>query len=389
MTAWLLAWSIPSPANGVWYLGPVPIRAYALCIILGVVAAIWLGERRWTARGGTAGQIGDIALWAVPAGLVGARAYHVATDSQLYFGPGGDPLGALEIWNGGLGIWGAIAGGVLGAWLYTRRHGIRLLSLADALAPGLLLAQAIGRFGNYFNQELFGRPTDLPWGLEIAAGNRPEGYAQFATFHPTFLYEALWNLAALAVVIYLDRRLRLGHGRVFALYVMAYTLGRGWIEHLRIDPVELQDVGGLRFNVWMSIVLFLLAAAYFVVVGRRHRGPDTRERSPYVEGAAPAVAASDPEPDPEPDSDAGPNSDPNGADAEMGPAPAPAPTPGTTPEGRPAVPPGEAFVSRNDPRPEPWPAVGCCLRMGQCRPSTSMLTLTARNPESGGLPVAG
>ncbi len=310
MTAWL-AWSIlsiPSPSQGVWYLGPVPIRAYALCIILGVVAAIWLGERRWAARGGTPGQIGDIALWAVPAGLVGARAYHVATDSQLYFGPGGDPLGALEIWNGGLGIWGAIAGGVLGAWLYTRRHGIRLRPLADALAPGLLLAQAIGRFGNYFNQELFGRPTDLPWGLEIAAANRPEGYTQFATFHPTFLYEALWNLAALALVVYLDRRLRLGYGRVFALYVMAYTLGRGWIEDLRIDPVELQDVGGLRFNVWMSIVLFLLAAAYFVVVGRRHRPPHTREPSPYVGDRTTPVDETDPN-DPKDPDQAGADSD--------------------------------------------------------------------------------
>ncbi len=282
MTPALTLLSIPSPAEGVWYLGPLPIRAYALAIILGVVAAVWLGERRWVARGGTPGQVGDLALWAVPAGLVGARAWHVATDSALYFGEGGNPVGALQIWNGGLGIWGAIAGGLLGAWLYTRRHGILLRPLADALAPGLLLAQAVGRLGNYFNQELFGKPTELPWGLEIDTDHRPQGYEQFATFHPTFLYEALWNLAALAVLIWIDRRLRLGYGRVFALYVMLYTLGRGWIEYLRIDPVELADVGGLRFNVWTSIVLFVLAAAYFVLVGRRHPAPETREGQPFV-----------------------------------------------------------------------------------------------------------
>jgi prolipoprotein diacylglyceryl transferase len=279
--------SIPSPSEGVWHLGPFPVRAYALAIILGVVVAVWTGERRWVARGGTHGQIGDIALWAVPAGLIGARAWHVATDHDLYFGQGGDPVGALEIWHGGLGIWGAIAGGLLGAWVYCWRHGILLRPLADALAPSLLLAQAVGRFGNYFNQELFGKPTTAPWGLEIDAAHRPTGYEQYATFHPTFLYEGLWNLGAIAVLVWADRRFRLGYGRVFALYVMLYTLGRGWIEDLRIDPVELQDVGGLRFNVWTSIVLFVLAAAYFVVTTLRHRSPDTREPSPYVDGRDP------------------------------------------------------------------------------------------------------
>ncbi len=277
--------SIPSPSEGIWYLGPLPIRAYALAIILGVFAAVWTGERRWVARGGQHGQIGDMALWAVPAGLVGARVWHVATDSALYFGEGGDPVAALQIWNGGLGIWGAIMGGFVGAWLYGRRHGMLLRPLLDALAPSLLLAQIIGRFGNYFNQELVGRPTDLPWGLEIDAAHRPTGYEQFATFHPTFLYEALWNLAAIGVLLWADRRFRLGHGRVFALYVMLYTAGRGWIEDLRIDPVELQDVGGLRFNVWTSIVLFVLAAAYFVWSARALPG---REPTPYAEGRAPA-----------------------------------------------------------------------------------------------------
>jgi phosphatidylglycerol---prolipoprotein diacylglyceryl transferase len=282
--------SIPSPSQGVWHLGPLPIRAYALAIILGVVAAVWVGEKRWVARGGTPGQIGDIALWAVPAGLIGARLYHVATDHDLYFGPGKHALDALKVWHGGLGIWGAIAGGLLGAWLYTSRHNIRLRVLADSLAPGLLLAQAIGRFGNYFNQELYGRPTKLPWGLEIAPSKWPEGmtFPVGTTFHPTFLYEALWNLAGIALLLYLDRRYKLGYGRVFAIYVMIYTAGRGWIESLRIDTIELNNVLGLRWGVWMSIILFVGAAVYFVVVGRRHRPPDTREPSPYVETAAAA-----------------------------------------------------------------------------------------------------
>ena len=285
----LVALSIPSPSQGVWHLGPLPIRAYALAIILGVLAAVWTGERRWVARGGTHGQIGDIALWAVPAGLVGARAYHVATDHNLYFGNGADPVGALEIWHGGLGIWGAIAGGLLGGWFYCRRHGILLRPLADALAPSVLLAQVIGRFGNYFNQELYGQPTTLPWGLEIDPGNWPAGmtFAAGTVFHPTFLYEAVWNLVGVGLLVYLDRRFKLGFGRVFALYVMIYTAGRGWIETLRIDPIELDNVLGLRWGVWMSIVLFVLAAAYFLVAGRRHPRPESRETSPYAEGRVP------------------------------------------------------------------------------------------------------
>jgi prolipoprotein diacylglyceryl transferase len=276
--------SIPSPSQGVWHLGPLPIRAYALAIILGVVAAVWVGERRWVSRGGTPGQVGDIALWAVPAGLIGARLYHVATDHDLYFGPGKHAIDALKVWHGGLGIWGAIAGGLLGAWLYTRRHNIRLRVLADCLAPGLLLAQAIGRFGNYFNQELYGRPTKLPWGLEIDPDKWPSGmtFPAGTTFHPTFLYEAIWNVAGIALLLYLDRRFKLGYGRVFAIYVMIYTAGRGWIESLRIDTIELNNVLGLRWGVWMSIILFVGAAAYFVVASRRHRRPDTREVSPYV-----------------------------------------------------------------------------------------------------------
>jgi prolipoprotein diacylglyceryl transferase len=290
LTTLLTQLSIPSPGQGVWHLGALPIRAYALCIIAGVVVAVWYGERRWVARGGRTGEVGDIALWAVPAGLIGARAYHVATDHDLYFGAGRNPWAALEIWHGGLGIWGAIAGGAVGAWLACRHRGIRMRPLMDALAPSLLLAQAIGRWGNYFNQELFGRPTNKPWALEIDPANRPPGYEEFPTFHPTFLYECVWNLAGAALVVWLDRRLKLGFGRVFALYVMVYCAGRVWIESLRIDTIELDDVLGLRWGVWMSIILFVAALAYFVVIGRRHPRPASREPDVYVEGREPADA---------------------------------------------------------------------------------------------------
>ena len=282
---------IPSPSNGIWYLGPVPIRGYALSIILGIIVSIWLAERRWIARGGRPGDISDLAVWGVPFGLIGGRLYHVLTDHALYFGEGRHPVEALYVWRGGLGSWGAIALGALGIVIGARRKGIRLLPVLDAIAPTVLVAQAIGRWGNWFNQELFGKPTDLPWALEIDPENRPAGYFQDATFHPTFLYEFVWNLGAFGFVVWADRRFRLGHGRVAALYVMAYTLGRGWIEMLRIDDVELKNVGGLRFNVWTSIVLFVAAAIYFVVSSRRHPG---REESVYVDDEPADVVAPSP-----------------------------------------------------------------------------------------------
>jgi prolipoprotein diacylglyceryl transferase len=277
--------SIPSPAEGVWHLGPVPIRAYALCIIAGIVVAIWLGERRWVARGGLPGEVSDLAIWAVPFGLVGGRLYHVITDWELYFGEDKNPVTALYVWRGGLGIWGAIALGALGVWIGARLRGIKLLPLLDALAPGVLVAQALGRWGNWFNQELYGRPTDLPWGLEIDVAHRPSQYLDVATFHPAFLYECLWNLAAFALLVWLDRRFRLGHGRVLALYVMLYTAGRAWIENLRIDDVQMNDVVGLRLNVWTSIVLFVLATAFFVWSARRHPGREevVRTREPEAD----------------------------------------------------------------------------------------------------------
>jgi prolipoprotein diacylglyceryl transferase len=275
VTGRLVAWAIPSPSTGVWHLGPVPIRAYALCIIVGILAAIWISDRRWLARGGAPNEIADLAIWAVPFGLVGGRLYHVLTDWELYFGEGRNPVTALYVWRGGLGVWGSIAMGALGVLVGARLKGIRVLPVIDAMAPGVLVAQALGRWGNWFNQELFGRPTDLPWGLEIDVAHRPAGYLDEATFHPTFLYESLWCLAAAVLLVWADRRWRLGHGRVFALYVMAYTLGRGWIEMLRIDDVQLDDVLGLRWNVWTSIILFVLAAAYFVWSAKARPGRET------------------------------------------------------------------------------------------------------------------
>lgn len=281
MLALLAPLSIPSPDQGIWHLGPLPLRAYALCIILGIVAAIWIGERRWVARGGQPGEVSDLAVWAVPFGLVGGRLYHVATDWQLYFGEGQNPVTALYVWRGGLGVWGAIALGAVGVVIGARRKHIRLLPMLDAIAPGVLVAQALGRWGNWFNQELFGRPTSLPWGLEIDPLYRPAGYQDVETFHPTFLYECLWNLGAFGVLVWLDHRFRLGFGRVVAGYVMLYTLGRGWIEHLRIDTVQMDDVLGLRLNVWTSIVMFVAAAAYFAWATLRRPG---REEAVYTGG---------------------------------------------------------------------------------------------------------
>jgi prolipoprotein diacylglyceryl transferase len=316
MTALTTVLSIPSPSSGIWYVGPFPLRGYALAIILGIVAAILIGERRWIARGGRAGDIQDIAIWAVPFGLIGGRLYHVLTDQDLYFGAGQHPIEALYVWRGGLGVWGAIGLGAVGAIIGAKRKGIKLLPVLDAMAPGVLVAQALGRWGNWFNQELFGKPTDLPWGLSVSDDvAAAAGYPPGTTFHPTFLYESLWCLAGFGVLIWADRRFRLGHGRVVALYIMVYTVGRGWIEMLRIDNVELEDVGGLRFNVWTSLVLFVAALIWFVLSARRQPG---REEEVYVEGRAPvadaaaeAVVPADlPAADTDADTDAGPDEGP-------------------------------------------------------------------------------
>jgi prolipoprotein diacylglyceryl transferase len=283
----------------VWHLGPVPIRAYALCIIVGIVVALLIGDRRWEARGGERGVIYDIALWAVPFGLIGGRLYHLATDWRTYFGESGAGLGAaIRIWDGGLGIWGAVALGGLGAWIGCHRRGIPLPAFADAVAPGIVLAQAIGRLGNYFNQELFGRETTVPWGLEIFYRRDPAGFVDVHSLdgvstgqlalvvQPTFLYELLWNVAVFVALIYLDRHLTIGHGRLFALYVAGYCFGRFCIELLRDDTAT--HIAGIRINSFTSTFVFIGAVVYLILAQKG------REDQAMVGG----VATEEPVPEP-------------------------------------------------------------------------------------------
>jgi len=278
--------SFPSPPQGVWHLGPVPIRAYAVFIIIGILVALLLGDRRWTARGGESGVIYDIALWAVPFGLIGGRLYHVLTDWKTYFGPGGaGPVAALRVWDGGLGIWGAVALGGVGAWIACRRRGIPLPAFGDAIAPGIVLAQAIGRLGNYFNQELYGRETTLPWGMEIFYRRDPSGMIDVhslngvstgqvaAIVHPTFLYELLWNLLVFIILLIVDRRFRIGHGRLFALYVALYCVGRFCVELLRDDTAT--HIAGIRINSFTSTFVFLGAVVYIILARKGREDPST------------------------------------------------------------------------------------------------------------------
>uniref|UniRef100_UPI001F4C65E0 prolipoprotein diacylglyceryl transferase n=1 Tax=Mycolicibacterium neoaurum TaxID=1795 RepID=UPI001F4C65E0 len=283
MTVTTLAY-IPSPDQGVWFIGSVPLRAYALCIIAGIVAALVIGDRRWAARGGERGVIYDIALWAVPFGLVGGRLYHVMTDWPTYFGEGGAGLvAAFRIWDGGLGIWGAVALGAVGAWIGCRQRGIPLPAFGDAIAPGIILAQAIGRLGNYFNQELYGRATTVPWGLEIYERRDAAGFRDtlngvstgqvIGVVHPTFLYELLWNLLVFALLIWADRRFNLGHGRLFALYVAGYCVGRFCVELLRSDTATL--IAGIRINSFTSTFVFIGAVVYIMVAPKGREAPET------------------------------------------------------------------------------------------------------------------
>lgn len=293
MTTTVLAY-FPSPPRGVWHLGPIPIRAYALFIIVGIVVALLIGDRRWGARGGERGVIYDIALWAVPFGLVGGRLYHVATDWRTYFGEGGAGLGAaLRIWDGGLGIWGAVALGAVGAWIGCRRRGIPLPVFGDAIAPGIVLAQAIGRLGNYFNQELFGRETTMPWGLEIFYRRDPAGFVDVHSLdgvstgqlamvvQPTFLYELLWNVLVFVVLIFVDRRFAIGHGRLFALYVAGYCVGRFCIELLRDDTAT--HIAGIRINSFTSTFVFIGAVVYFILAPKGREDPATLRGAPAGE----------------------------------------------------------------------------------------------------------
>lgn len=276
--------SIPSPDVSSFELGPVRIHFYALFILLGIALAIWIGSRRFRQRGGQAGMILDIALWAVPFGIVGGRIFHVLTHWDFYFHPGADISKVFAIWEGGLAIFGALILGSLGAFIGARTAGIKFLAFADAIAPGVLVAQAIGRIGNYFNNELFGLPTTLPWGLEISTANDayPQGLPAGVLFHPTFLYELIWNLIGFAVLIWLDRKFKLRWGQMFAAYLITYSIGRAFIESIRIDPSEY--FFGLRTNVWSAIFGIAVGIALFVWSRRKNRGPET---SVYLVGREP------------------------------------------------------------------------------------------------------
>jgi prolipoprotein diacylglyceryl transferase len=254
--------AIPSPATSVWHLGPLPIRAYALCILAGIVIATLIMEKRLRARGVAEGTSLDIAIWAVPAGIVGARVYHLATSPQGYLGPGGDPMRMFAIWEGGLSIWGAVAGGAIGAYIAVRRIGLPLSVVADAVAPGLPVAQAVGRLGNWFNNEVYGRLTTLPWGLEVH--DMQLGQLRPGLYHPTFAYEAVWNLGVALLVWRLDRRHAFRRGCAFALYAMGYAAGRLWIETLRIDDAN--TIFGIRINVFTALLVLMLATTYFLKV---------------------------------------------------------------------------------------------------------------------------
>jgi phosphatidylglycerol---prolipoprotein diacylglyceryl transferase len=251
--------SIPSPDSG--NLGP--FHMYGVLLAIGVLVAVAIAQRRWTRRGYGSPGISDIAFWVVVWGVIGARLYHVITDYQRF---DDDPLRAFKIWEGGLSIWGAVIGGAIAVVVVTHRRHMPTLVVMDCMAPGILAAQAIGRWGNWFNQELFGKPTSLPWGLEISLVHRPPGYAAYTTFHPTFLYESLYCLALVAVLLIAERRLSLKQGQTFALYVILYPVGRFWFENLRIDPAH--KLGPLRVNAWVSIAVFLFGIVWFVWLGR-------------------------------------------------------------------------------------------------------------------------
>jgi prolipoprotein diacylglyceryl transferase len=258
--------SIPSPSSGTLELGPLTVHMYGLMLLAGIAACIWITGRRWVARGGDWDLIFRLAVWGVAAGIVGARLYHLATSwdevPDEWWGP-------FAIWRGGLGVWGGIGLGVLVGAYIARRDGVNVPLLLDCVAPGLLVAQAVGRLGNWWNQELFGKPTDLPWALEIDPEHRPEQFALDPTFHPTFLYELVWNLLAVGVLLLVERRWRLRPPSIFALYVALYCFGRFWIEQLRVDPAH--ELGGIRLNVFVAAAGFLIAAAVFVWLQLRER----------------------------------------------------------------------------------------------------------------------
>lgn len=274
---------IPSPTISQFSIGPATIHIYALCILMGIVLAVWITTTRWKKLGGNFDQVLDITLVSVPAGIIGARLYHIITTPERFFGPDGDWAEMFRIWNGGLGIWGGVLFGALAAWAWCRHKHYPMALLADAIAPGLLVAQAVGRLGNWFNQELYGAPTTLPWGLKLnmegtAIGHSEQCYdgatcPSGTLFHPTFLYEMIWNLIGAAIIVYIGSKAmkKLKAGSLFAVYIMWYTLGRTWIESLRIDYAH--EFLGVRINVWVSMAVFVLGAVSFIVV--QQMGKDT------------------------------------------------------------------------------------------------------------------
>ena len=275
--------SIPSPSSG--NLGP--FHLYGVILAVGVLVAVYVAEQRWRHRGYPRDGIYDISFWVVIWGVIGARLYHVVTDYELFEH---DPWRAFQIWRGGLGIWGAVIGGAIAVVVITHRRKMPTLAVMDCMAPGIVLAQAIGRWGNYFNQELFGKPTRLPWGLEIDLAHRPAGYRQFTTFNPTFLYESLYCFALVGVILWVEHRFVLRRGQSLTLYLATYTFGRFWFENLRIDPAH--HILGLRVNAWVALVACLAATAAFWWLGRHGsvdpaRYPDGAARAPATSAAGP------------------------------------------------------------------------------------------------------
>lgn len=285
--------SIPSPDISYIELGPVRIHFYALFILTGIVLALLLTESRLKARGVESGIALDVSFWAIPFGILGGRFFHVVTHPNDYFFQGADLLAPFRIWEGGMAIYGALIFGALGAYVGAKKSGIRFVSYLDAVAPGILLAQAIGRWGNYFNNELFGLPTNLPWGLEISSSNPayPAGLPDGVLFHPTFLYESIWSLVGVALLLAADKRFNLRWGRMIGLYLVYYSIGRIWVEAIRIDPSEI--VLGLRINIWSAIIGIAVGLAVMIIQSRRHTG---LELSAYLPGKEPAANKdSDPE----------------------------------------------------------------------------------------------
>lgn len=273
--------SIPSPTIQFFEVGPLRIHIYALCILLGIVLATWITDRRLTARGAERGVVLDIILWAVPLGIIGARFYHVFTHPNDYFYEGADLWKVFFIWEGGNAIFGSLLGGAVGAWIGCKQTGIRFWSFADALAPAMLIAQAAGRLGNYFNHELFGAPTTLPWGLEIEVTNPafPAGLPPETLFHPMFLYEMLWNLLGAFVIVAVEKKWYLRWGKAFGLYLIWYGIGRSILEMYRLDSSE--TFLSVRTNVWAALAAVIIGIAIILIQQRRHPG---KELSVYTEG---------------------------------------------------------------------------------------------------------